>query len=181
MSGRVAEVISDAGVLIPADAFLAKPFTAERLLCCPAGTRTKSSLVRTENPPASSRPALSQRGRSKSYAFCRVGTESEVFPVFLSGWANRWPELLSNSVRRGRYFLAAQARPGDQGAHAPPRRELDSPSSAPRRAASRKTSGSRGVAPPLFKIRTLIPRAPSPASFVTSPSSLARSSHMSWT
>ena len=32
MSGRVAEVISDAGVLIPADAFLAKPFTAERLL-----------------------------------------------------------------------------------------------------------------------------------------------------
>jgi two-component system cell cycle sensor histidine kinase/response regulator CckA len=32
MSGRVAEVIGDAGVLIPADAFLAKPFTAERLL-----------------------------------------------------------------------------------------------------------------------------------------------------
>ena len=32
MSGRAAEVISDAGVLIPADAFLAKPFTAERLL-----------------------------------------------------------------------------------------------------------------------------------------------------
>jgi two-component system cell cycle sensor histidine kinase/response regulator CckA len=33
MSGRVAEVISsNAGVLIPADAFLAKPFTAERLL-----------------------------------------------------------------------------------------------------------------------------------------------------
>src|ERR1700675_3560800 len=32
MSGRVAEVISDAGVLIPADAFLAKPFTAARLL-----------------------------------------------------------------------------------------------------------------------------------------------------
>jgi two-component system cell cycle sensor histidine kinase/response regulator CckA len=32
MSGRVAEVISDAGVLIPADAFLAKPFTPERLL-----------------------------------------------------------------------------------------------------------------------------------------------------
>jgi CheY-like chemotaxis protein len=32
MSGRVAEVISDAGVLIPVDAFLAKPFTVERLL-----------------------------------------------------------------------------------------------------------------------------------------------------
>ena len=32
MSGRVAEVISNAGGLIPADAFLAKPFTAERLL-----------------------------------------------------------------------------------------------------------------------------------------------------
>lgn len=32
MSGRAAEVISDAGVLIPVDAFLAKPFTVERLL-----------------------------------------------------------------------------------------------------------------------------------------------------
>ena len=31
-SGRVGEVISDAGVLIPVDAFLAKPFTVERLL-----------------------------------------------------------------------------------------------------------------------------------------------------
>jgi CheY-like chemotaxis protein len=32
MSGRAAEVISDAGVLIPVDAFLAKPFTVERML-----------------------------------------------------------------------------------------------------------------------------------------------------
>lgn len=32
MSGRAAEVINDAGVLIPVDAFLAKPFTVERLL-----------------------------------------------------------------------------------------------------------------------------------------------------
>jgi CheY-like chemotaxis protein len=32
MSGRAAEVISEAGVLIPVDAFLAKPFTVERLL-----------------------------------------------------------------------------------------------------------------------------------------------------
>ena len=32
MSGRASEVISDAGVLIPVDAFLAKPFTVERLL-----------------------------------------------------------------------------------------------------------------------------------------------------
>ena len=32
MSGRAAEVISDAGVVVPIDAFLAKPFTAERLL-----------------------------------------------------------------------------------------------------------------------------------------------------
>lgn len=32
MSGRAAEVISDAGVLIPVDAFLAKPFTVDRLL-----------------------------------------------------------------------------------------------------------------------------------------------------
>ena len=32
MSGRAAEVISDAGVLIPVDAFVAKPFTVERLL-----------------------------------------------------------------------------------------------------------------------------------------------------
>lgn len=32
MSGRAAEVITDAGVLIPVDAFLAKPFTVERLL-----------------------------------------------------------------------------------------------------------------------------------------------------
>ena len=32
MSGRAAEVVSDAGVLIPVDAFLAKPFTVERLL-----------------------------------------------------------------------------------------------------------------------------------------------------
>jgi DNA-binding response OmpR family regulator len=32
MSGRAAEVISDAGVLIPVDSFLAKPFTVERLL-----------------------------------------------------------------------------------------------------------------------------------------------------
>src|ERR1051325_7691600 len=31
MSGRAAEVISDAGVLIPVDAFVAKPFTVERL------------------------------------------------------------------------------------------------------------------------------------------------------
>src|SRR6266404_4667412 len=29
MSGRAAEVISDAGVLIPVDAFVAKPFTVE--------------------------------------------------------------------------------------------------------------------------------------------------------
>ncbi len=32
MSGRAAEVMSDAGGLISADAFLAKPFTPERLL-----------------------------------------------------------------------------------------------------------------------------------------------------
>ena len=32
MSGRAAEVISEAGVLIPVDAFVAKPFTVERLL-----------------------------------------------------------------------------------------------------------------------------------------------------
>ena len=32
MSGRASEVISDAGVLIPVDTFLAKPFTVERLL-----------------------------------------------------------------------------------------------------------------------------------------------------
>jgi two-component system, cell cycle sensor histidine kinase and response regulator CckA len=32
MSGRASEVISDAGVLIPVDTFLAKPFTSERLL-----------------------------------------------------------------------------------------------------------------------------------------------------
>jgi CheY-like chemotaxis protein len=32
MSGRAAEVISDAGVLIPVDSFLAKPFTVDRLL-----------------------------------------------------------------------------------------------------------------------------------------------------
>ncbi len=32
MSGRAAEVISEAGVLIPVDAFLAKPFTVDRLL-----------------------------------------------------------------------------------------------------------------------------------------------------
>ena len=32
MSGRAAEGISDAGVLIPVDAFVAKPFTVERLL-----------------------------------------------------------------------------------------------------------------------------------------------------
>ena len=32
MSGRASEVISDAGVLIPVDAFLAKPFTVERPL-----------------------------------------------------------------------------------------------------------------------------------------------------
>jgi FixJ family two-component response regulator len=32
MSGCAAEVISDAGVLIPVDAFVAKPFTGERLL-----------------------------------------------------------------------------------------------------------------------------------------------------
>ena len=32
MSGRASEVISDAGVVVPIDAFLAKPFTAERLL-----------------------------------------------------------------------------------------------------------------------------------------------------
>lgn len=32
MSGRAAEVISEAGVLIPVDAFLAKPFTVVRLL-----------------------------------------------------------------------------------------------------------------------------------------------------
>lgn len=32
MSGRAAEVISDAGVLIPVDAFVAKPFTVDRLL-----------------------------------------------------------------------------------------------------------------------------------------------------
>lgn len=32
MSGRAAEVITDAGVLIPVDAFLAKPFTVDRLL-----------------------------------------------------------------------------------------------------------------------------------------------------
>ena len=32
MSGRASDVISDAGVLIPVDAFVAKPFTVERLL-----------------------------------------------------------------------------------------------------------------------------------------------------
>lgn len=32
MSGRAAEVISDVGVLIPVDAFVAKPFTVDRLL-----------------------------------------------------------------------------------------------------------------------------------------------------
>jgi two-component system, cell cycle sensor histidine kinase and response regulator CckA len=32
MSGRAAEVISDAGVLIPVESFLAKPFTVDRLL-----------------------------------------------------------------------------------------------------------------------------------------------------
>jgi CheY-like chemotaxis protein len=32
MSGRAAEVISDAGVLIPVDACVAQPFTVERLL-----------------------------------------------------------------------------------------------------------------------------------------------------
>ncbi len=32
MSGRAAEVIGEAGVLIPVDTFLAKPFTVERLL-----------------------------------------------------------------------------------------------------------------------------------------------------
>jgi hypothetical protein len=32
MSGCAAEVISDAGVLVPVDAFVAKPFTVERLL-----------------------------------------------------------------------------------------------------------------------------------------------------
>ncbi len=32
MPGRAAEVITDAGVLIPVDAFLAKPFTVDRLL-----------------------------------------------------------------------------------------------------------------------------------------------------
>jgi two-component system cell cycle sensor histidine kinase/response regulator CckA len=32
MSGRASEVVSDAGVLIPVDAFVAKPFTVERLL-----------------------------------------------------------------------------------------------------------------------------------------------------
>jgi two-component system cell cycle sensor histidine kinase/response regulator CckA len=32
MSDRASEVISDAGALIPVDAFLAKPFTPERLL-----------------------------------------------------------------------------------------------------------------------------------------------------
>src|SRR5581483_9815490 len=32
MSGRAAEVISEAGVLIPVDAFVAKPFTVDRLL-----------------------------------------------------------------------------------------------------------------------------------------------------
>src|SRR5260370_3875608 len=31
MSGRASEVITDAGVLVPVDAFLAKPFTADRL------------------------------------------------------------------------------------------------------------------------------------------------------
>jgi two-component system cell cycle sensor histidine kinase/response regulator CckA len=32
MSGRASEVVSAAGVLIPVDAFVAKPFTVERLL-----------------------------------------------------------------------------------------------------------------------------------------------------
>jgi two-component system cell cycle sensor histidine kinase/response regulator CckA len=32
MSGCASEVVSDAGVLIPVDAFVAKPFTVERLL-----------------------------------------------------------------------------------------------------------------------------------------------------
>jgi two-component system cell cycle sensor histidine kinase/response regulator CckA len=32
MSGRAAEVVSETGVLIPVDTFLAKPFTVERLL-----------------------------------------------------------------------------------------------------------------------------------------------------
>lgn len=32
MSGRAAEVISEAGVLIPVDAFVAKPFTVDRLV-----------------------------------------------------------------------------------------------------------------------------------------------------
>jgi two-component system cell cycle sensor histidine kinase/response regulator CckA len=32
MSGRAAEVVSETGVLIPVDAFLAKPFTVDRLL-----------------------------------------------------------------------------------------------------------------------------------------------------
>ena len=32
MSGRAAEVISETGVLIPVDGFLAKPFTVDRLL-----------------------------------------------------------------------------------------------------------------------------------------------------
>ena len=32
MSGCASEVVSDAGVLIPVDAFVAKPFTGERLL-----------------------------------------------------------------------------------------------------------------------------------------------------
>jgi hypothetical protein len=31
MSGRASEVVSAAGVLIPVDAFVAKPFTVERL------------------------------------------------------------------------------------------------------------------------------------------------------
>jgi FixJ family two-component response regulator len=32
MSGCASEVVSDAGVLVPVDAFVAKPFTVERLL-----------------------------------------------------------------------------------------------------------------------------------------------------
>jgi hypothetical protein len=109
----------------------------------------------------------------------------------LSRGANSWPELLGNSVRLGRHFMEAERPAGDlhgdlRDVHGSSRGELlrgleEHISSALRRAASRNISGSSRPRPWLFRITRLTRWAFSSASLLNSPSSFARSFHMSWT
>lgn len=69
MSGCASEVVSDAGVLVPVDAFVAKPFTVERLL-----TKVRERIALLLTPPARTcSAARSERPLNGFFGAARLG------------------------------------------------------------------------------------------------------------